>query len=97
GARREGWMWGWQEGDGGFGRWGWRWSRTVVGWSLAALSSRAGTLAGGGNGGVFSRFEMTYFPRSTGDVRFATAVNDSRLPWPSKPRRFGSVTVTRRN
>ena len=30
-------------------------------------------------------------------VRLAADVSDRRLPWPSSPRRFGSVTVTRRN
>jgi hypothetical protein len=68
----------------------------VDGLSLCALSARSGTTAGGGSGGVFSRFEMMYLPRSTGEVRLATDVIDSRLAWPSRPRRFGSVTGTRR-
>ena len=34
---------------------------------------------------MFSRFAVMYFPRRTGDVRFATAVNDRMLAWPSKP------------
>jgi hypothetical protein len=63
---------------------------------LCALSDRSGTTAGGGSGGVFSRFEMMYFPRNTGDVRLATDVIDRMLAWPSKPCLLGSVTCTRR-
>src|SRR5262249_47870876 len=71
-------------------------SRTVEGRSLGLLSSSCGTTAGGGNGGVFSKFEMTYFPRRMGDVRLAAEVSERKLPCPSRPRRLGSVTVTRR-
>ena len=63
---------------------------------VRALREIAARTAGGGSGGVFSRFEMMYLPRSTGDVRLATDVIDRMLPWPSRPRRFGSVTGTRR-
>ena len=64
---------------------------------LGSLCACKGTTAGGGSGGVFIRFEMMYFPRSTGEVRVATAVMARMLPWPSRPRRFGSAIGTRRN
>ena len=72
-------------------------SRTLRGAAPAPLSSSAGTFGGGGFGGELNTFVMIHLPRNTGDVRFATDVSNSTLPWPSKPRRFGSVSVTRRN
>jgi hypothetical protein len=96
-AKPTGSMLRWQEAQTGLARWRSSCSRTVDGRSLCALSSRSGTTAGGGSGGVFSRFEMMYFPRRTGEVRVATAVSDRMLPWPSRPRRFWSLTGTRRN
>src|SRR3712207_7808845 len=57
-------------------RWRSSCSRTVDGRSLCALSDRSGTTAGGGSGGVLSRLEMMYLPRSTGD-RKSTRLNSS--------------------
>ena len=72
--------------------------RTVLGAAgPLALSSSVGTFGGGGGGGVFRNVVRMNLPRSTGEVRVATDVSDSTLPWPSSPRRFGSVSVTCRN
>ena len=37
----------------------------------------------------------THLPRSTGEVRSATDVIVRMLPWPNRPRRFGSASATR--
>ena len=51
-------------------------------------SSRFTSTPGGGcGGGVPSRFSSTHLPRDTGEVRVATDVTVSMLPWPSRPRR----------
>ena len=39
-----------------------------------------------------SRFSSTHFPRCTTEVRLGYDVTVRMLPWPSRPRRFGSVT-----
>ena len=49
--------------------------------------------AGGAGGGVPRMFSRMYLPRSTGDVRFGYDVTVSTLPWPSRPRRAGLVSV----
>src|SRR5262245_42555425 len=87
----------WHEAHTGFARCNSSCSRTVDGLSLGALASSCGATAGGGSGGVFRKFETTYFPRMIGDVRLATEVSARKLACPSKPRRLGSVTGTRRN
>ncbi len=61
-----------------------------------AVSSSAGTLGGGGGGGEPSITCMIHLPRCTGEVRSATEVIISTLPWVSTPRRV-SGRVTRRN
>ncbi len=73
-------------------------SRTVFGFVAApfVLSSSVGTFGSGGGGGVLRNVVRTNLPRKTGDVRVATDVIDRMLPWPSRPRRFGSVTATLR-
>ena len=63
----------------------------------SVVSSSAGTLGGGGGGGMPISTSITHLPRSTGDVRFASDVCTSMLPWPSMPRRVLSGYVTRRN
>src|SRR5688572_22344329 len=56
--------------------------RTVVGFSFDALASSGGITisVGGGSGGVLRRVDITYLPRMTGEVRFATDVNERMLP-----------------
>ena len=73
-------------------------SRTVRTRPLVAapVSSSAGTLGGGGGGGDPSSTSITHLPRITGEVRSATEVCTSTLPWPRMPRRV-SGTVTRWN
>ena len=61
----------------------------------ALVSSNGGTSAGGGGGGDPSSTSMIHLPRCTGEVRSATAVCISMLPWPRMPRR-SSGSVTRR-
>ena len=90
----------WHELHAGFARCSSMRSRTDS--SLRALrgladSSSAGTFGGGGGGGVPSSTSITHLPRSTGEVRSATDVIVRMLPCPSRPRRFGSASVTRRN
>ena len=70
----------WHPAHAGFARCNSSCSRTVDGRSFGALSSSCGTLGGGGSGGVFSRLEIMNLPRRIGDVRFATDVNDRKLP-----------------
>ena len=70
---------------------------TVFGASSLLLSSSVGTFGSGGGGGVLRKVDRMYLPRNTGDVLVATDVSDSTLPWPSRPRRFGSVNFTSRN
>ncbi len=60
----------------------------------SVFSFRAGTLAGGGLGGVPSTFSSSHLPRCTGDVRVAMEVTVRMLPCPSRPRR-GRRPVTR--
>src|SRR5580704_13557418 len=74
-------------------------ARTVFGTVGAPLllSSSVGTFGGGAGGGVLRKVLRTYFPRKTGEVLVATEVIDRMLPCPSKPRRLGSVSFTRRN
>ena len=62
--------------------------------SHARTASRAGTSAGAAGGGVLRKVVNTYTPRKTGEVRVARAVSDKTLPWPSRPNRFGSVSLT---
>src|SRR5262245_26562854 len=71
-------------------------SRTVFGADDVSLllSSNVGTFGGGGGGGVFRNVLKTYTPRKTGEVRVATDVIERMLPWPSNPKRFGSVSFT---
>src|SRR5262245_55301606 len=90
-------MFRWHDAHAGFARCNSSCSRTVEGLSFGALASSCGTTAGGGSGGVLRKFDITYFPRMMGDVRFAAEVSDKKLPCPSRPRRFGSVSCTRRN
>ena len=60
-------------------------SRTVDGRSFGALSSSAGTSAGGSGGGLFQNSVMMNLPRMIGDVRLDADVNASKLPWPNSP------------
>ena len=56
--------------------------------ALGRLFSRYGGTSGGGTGGGLpSIFSRIHLPRDTGDVRVATDVTVSMLPWPSSPRR----------
>ena len=73
-------------------------SRTESSWPPLAppVSSSAGTLGGGAGGGDPSSTSITHLPRCTGEVRSATEVSSSTLPWPRMPRR-SSGTGTRRN
>ena len=72
------------------------WIRGFDGRSLGALSSSAGTVAGGVGGGLFQNSVTMNLPRMIGDVRLAADVRASKLPWPNKPKRFGSVSSTLR-
>ena len=54
------------------------------------VASRSGTSGGGGGGGVPSSTSITHLPRSTGEVRLASEVCTSMLPWPRMPRRLAS-------
>ncbi len=53
-------------------------------------------LGGGAGGGEPSSTSITHLPRITGEVRSATEVCTSMLPWPRMPRRY-SGTLTRTN
>src|SRR5689334_21913398 len=86
----------WQPRQGGFLRCSSSSSRTDRGLLLSSFSLSGGTLGGGDGGGVPSTFSRIHFPRSTGEVRLGYDVTVSTLPWPSSPRRFSSVRVTRR-
>ncbi len=61
-----------------------------------ALSLSGGTLFGIGGGGAFSRLSSTHLPRTTGDVRSACDVIIRIAPFPSRPFRASSASVTRR-
>ena len=65
--------------------------------STPPVSSSAGMSGGGGGGGVPISTSITHLPRSTGEVRLASDVCTSTLPWPSRPRRVSSGYWTRRN
>ena len=60
------------------------------------FSGSGGTFGGGSGGGVPSRLSRIHLPRNTGEVRTGCDVIVRMLPWPSRPRRFSSVSVTRR-
>ena len=64
---------------------------------VAPLSLSAGTLGGGGGGGVPSMFSRIHLPRPTMEVRSEYDVTVRMLACPSRPRRFSSGIVTRRN
>ena len=49
----------------------------------SVVSSSVGTFGGGGGGGIPISTSITHLPRSTGDVRLASDVCTSMLPWPS--------------
>src|SRR5438067_2040897 len=72
----------------------WRTLRTVP---VADASFKEGTFGGGGGGGAPSKFSRIHFPRMTGEVLLATDVTVRILAWPNSPRRFSSVTFTRRS
>jgi hypothetical protein len=84
----------WQDAQVGFWRWRSNCSRTVFGAPCLLLSSSVGTFGTGGGGGVLKNVVRTYLPRKTGEVRVATDVSDSTLPWPRRPNRFASVSFT---
>ncbi len=71
--------------------------RRARGFAGLRSPASAGTFGGGAGAGVPSTFSSTHLPRSTGDVRFGYDVIVRMLAWPSRPRRFGSVTGTLRN
>src|SRR6476659_7153853 len=86
----------WQPAHGGFLRGSSSCSRTVEGRSFGALTSKAGTLAGGAGGGLSQNSVTMNLPRMIGEVRVDTDVSDRMRPWPNSPKRFGSVSSTRR-
>ena len=68
---------------------------------FAAVSGTYGvddpTFGGGGAGGVPIMRSSTQAPRRTGDVRSPYEVRSRVAPLPSRPQRFSSSSVTRRN
>ena len=56
-------------------------SRTVITFSLSAISLSLGTTGGGAGGGEPTRTSRTYLPRATGEVRFENDVTVSHLPY----------------
>ena len=87
----------WQVAHAGFLRCSSSRSRTDSTLPPSLFSCSVGTFGGGGGGGVPRMFSRIHLPRSTGDVRLGYDVTASTLPWPSRPRRFSSGSVTRRN
>src|SRR2546427_8337103 len=71
--------------------------RIVSSFPSAFLDFSSGISGGGGGGGVPSSASRIHLPRCTTDVRLGYDVTVRTLPWPSSPKRFGSVSVTRRN
>ena len=68
-------------------------SRTVCAFRPSMFSFSASTPGGGACGGVPVIVSRIHAPRSTGDVRFAYDMPIRKLPLPSRPKRFGSVSV----
>jgi hypothetical protein len=64
------------------------------------LGTGTGPVAGGGDGGAGGgaarMFSSRYFPRIVGAVRVEYDVTDRSAALPSRPKRFSSVSVTRR-
>ena len=56
-----------------------------------SASGRGGTLGGGGGGGAPRMLSSRNLPRTTGEVRVEYDVTVRMLPWPSNPRRRGSL------
>src|SRR5262245_23096066 len=63
---------------------------------VPADSSKAGTFAGGGGGGAPRIFSSSHLPRIVGEVRVVYDVTASTLAFPNNPKRFSSVSFTRR-
>ena len=83
----------WQLAQAGLARCSTICSRIVFVAAPGSGSFSAGTLGGGGAGGVPRMFSSTHLPRSTGDVRVACDVTASKPPLPSSPLRASSSSV----
>src|SRR5690242_20921019 len=70
--------------------------RTDKGLFSLLLDSSDGTLGGGAGGGAARIFSRSHLPRMVGDVRVVYDVTARTLALPNSPKRFGSVSWTRR-
>src|SRR5581483_6748190 len=86
----------WQLAHTGFARCTSNICRTVSGFPSLLLNSSAGTFGGGAGGGAARIFSSSHLPRIVGDVRVVYDVTASTLALPSSPKRFSSVSTTRR-
>src|SRR5690348_16363018 len=70
--------------------------RTDSGLLSLLLDSSEGTLGGGAGGGAARMFSRIHLPRMVGEVRVVYEVTARTLALPSRPKRFSSVSLTRR-